>query len=105
MPVLLDLYGTNHDERAWNEPNQFQPERFRNWNENPFTFVPHGGGDHYTNHRCPGEDIAVELLKVGAACLVGSMTYDVPPQDLNVDFARVPALPTSQFIINNVSAS
>ena len=30
MPVLLDLYGTNHDERTWTAPNEFQPERFRN---------------------------------------------------------------------------
>jgi fatty-acid peroxygenase len=101
-PVLLDLYGTNHDERAWIEPNEFQPERFRNWHENPFTFVPHGGGDHYTNHRCPGESIAVELLKVAAAFLTSNMIYEVPPQELEIDFSRVPALPRSQFILSRV---
>jgi fatty-acid peroxygenase len=102
MPVLLDLYGTNHDERAWSEPNEFQPERFRNWHENPFTFVPHGGGDHYTNHRCPGEAIAVELLKVAAMFLTSRASYNVPPQNLEIDFNRVPALPHSQFVIGNV---
>ena len=25
--VLLDLYGTNHDNRYWNNPERFDPER------------------------------------------------------------------------------
>jgi fatty-acid peroxygenase len=104
MPVLLDLYGTNHDERAWSEPYEFQPERFRNWNENPFTFIPHGGGDHFTNHRCPGESIAIELLKVAAEFFARRISYDVPSQDLEIDWDRVPALPKSQFIIAGVRA-
>jgi fatty-acid peroxygenase len=29
-------------------------------------------------------------------------SYDVPPQDLTVSLARVPALPASRFIIENV---
>lgn len=37
--VLMDLYGTNHDPRAWDAPDAFRPERFRDWDENPYTFV------------------------------------------------------------------
>jgi fatty-acid peroxygenase len=100
-PVLLDLYGTNHDARTWADPHQFQPERFRKWDGNPFNFIPHGGGDHYVNHRCPGEWIAVELLKVEAEFLTKKVSYEVPEQELAIDFARVPALPRSKFIICN----
>jgi hypothetical protein len=30
------------------------------------------------------------------------MTYDVPEQDVRIDFSRVPALPHSRFVISNV---
>lgn len=35
--ALLDLYGTNRDPRLWNNPATFEPERFRDWDGNPFT--------------------------------------------------------------------
>jgi cytochrome P450 len=38
--VLLDLCGTNHDARIWNNPERFQPERFLNWQGNPYTLIP-----------------------------------------------------------------
>jgi fatty-acid peroxygenase len=102
MPVLLDLYGTNHDARAWTAPFEFQPERFRAWDNSPFNFIPQGGGDPHVNHRCPGESIAIELLKVEAVFLSTRITYDVPNQALEIDFQRVPALPRSKLIIRNV---
>ncbi|HET8701474.1 MAG TPA: cytochrome P450, partial [Nitrococcus sp.] len=43
--VMLDLYGTNHDARLWEHPDEFRPERFRHWSENAFAFIPQGGGD------------------------------------------------------------
>lgn len=33
--VLLDLFGTNHDRRIWEDPDAFRPERFREWEESP----------------------------------------------------------------------
>lgn len=100
--VVLDLYGTNHDARSWEEPEEFRSERFRSWDRSPFNFIPQGGGDHLRNHRCPGEWIAVELIKVASDFLAGSTTYDVPEQDLQIDWGRLPALPRSRFIIRNV---
>jgi fatty-acid peroxygenase len=102
MPVLLDLYGTNHDERTWTAPHEFQPDRFRHWEPNPYNFIPQGGGDQYINHRCPGEKIAIELLKVASSFMSQRISYDVPPQDLEIDFKRVPALPRSRFAIRSV---
>ena len=44
--VLLDLYGTNHDVRIWDEPQSFRPERFRQWNGSAFNFIAQGAGNH-----------------------------------------------------------
>jgi len=101
--VLLDLYGTNHDQRIWGDPQAFRPERFRNWDHSPFNFIPQGGGEMATGHRCAGERITVELTKTAARLLVTVMEYDVPEQDLRIDLARIPAIPKSRFAIANVS--
>ncbi len=103
--VLLDLYGTNHDERSWVDPRNFKPERFANRDENPYDFIPQGGGDHARNHRCPGEWITIELMKAAAQLLVHSMSYEVPPQDLTISLSRIPAIPESGFVITNVKTT
>ena len=100
--VILDLYGTNHDARTWDAPGEFRPERFRRWDGSPFNFIPQGGGVHSINHRCPGEWIAIELMKVASDVLAKRITYDVPEQDLRIDRSRLPALPRSRFMISNV---
>lgn len=100
--VMLDLYGTNHDVRAWNAPDKFRPERFEQWDGSAFNFIPQGGGDHNVNHRCPGEWIAIALMKVAVEALVKRIKYDIPQQDLHIDFSRLPAIPRSRFIICNV---
>jgi fatty-acid peroxygenase len=100
--VLLDLYGTNHDPRTWDAPQQFRPERFRSWDGSAFTFVPQGGGDHHTNHRCPGEWITKALMTVVVDLLTTGVSYDVPAQDLRIDTSTLPALPGSRFVIRNV---
>src|SRR5699024_1154959 len=45
---LLDLYGTNHDPRLWDEPQVFDPERFAAGGVNEYNFIPQGGGDVHT---------------------------------------------------------
>ncbi|RKN42637.1 cytochrome P450 [Micromonospora endolithica] len=100
--VLLDLYGTNHHRALWPEPERFRPERFTGWRDDPFGLIPQGGGDHHVGHRCAGEWITIELMKRAVATLAGSMSYDVPPQDLAVSLHRMPALPPSGFVITNV---
>lgn len=96
---MLDLYGTNHDERIWEAPDKFRPERFRRWHGGAFDLIPRGGGDYYQNHRCPGEPAAVALMKAALIFLAGGLDYAVPPQDLELDYARLPALPRSRFVI------
>ncbi|TWT90376.1 Fatty-acid peroxygenase [Pseudobythopirellula maris] len=98
--VLLDVYGTNHDPRVWDDPEAFRPERFADGRERPFGFIPQGGGDPALTHRCPGERIALELMKTAAAFLTREIEYTVPQQDLRVNRRRMPALPASRFHLN-----
>ncbi len=100
--VLLDVYGANHDERWWQDPEVFWPDRFRHWQDNPFDFIPQGGGDFLTGHRCAGEWITIEAMKQAVHFLNDGITYDVPPQDLRYDLTRMPTLPTSGFVMRNV---
>ena len=51
--VLLDLYGTNHDERLWSSPSQFQADRFRHWNQGEFNFISQGEEDTWTATAAP----------------------------------------------------
>ena len=100
--VLLDLYGTNRDPQSWENPDLFQPERFRHWDESPFNFIPQGGGDYITNHRCAGEWITIALMSTTLRFLTQSITYDVPRQNLKTSLSRLPAIPKSRFVISNV---
>jgi len=100
--VLLDLHGSNHDPRSWPEPDVFRPERFRNWDESPFSLIPQGPGDHLRNHRCPGEWITIELVKDAVRFLTQEAIYDVPEQDLAITRSRLPALPRSGFVMSDV---
>jgi fatty-acid peroxygenase len=99
---LLDLYGTNHDPRIWQEPDAFRPERFREWGGDAFSFLPQGGGDHDTGHRCPGEWGTIALVKTAVRLLTTGLRYDVPQQDLRIDLSRMPALPRSGVVLTDV---
>ncbi|HEY8607958.1 MAG TPA: cytochrome P450 [Noviherbaspirillum sp.] len=99
--VLLDLYGTNHDGRLWNDPFVFNPDRFAGWKGNAHTLVPQGGGDFFHDHRCPGEWLTIALVKDAVRLLLTEVAYEVPVQRLRVDLARMPALPESGLVVRN----
>jgi fatty-acid peroxygenase len=103
--ALLDLFGTNHDPRCWEAPDEFRPERFAGFAPSPFALVPQGGGDARTGHRCPGEGVALALMKRAVEWLTRELEYRVPRQDLEIDWSRLPALPRSRFVIRDVRSS
>ena len=100
--VLLDVYGTNHSPTIWERPNEFLPERFRDWEGTPFNFIPQGGGDYDMGHRCAGEWITIEVMKKSLAFLTREIDYEVPKQDLNYSMIRMPTIPKSRFVIRNI---
>lgn len=100
--VILDVYGINHDPRIWNDPSNFRPERFKDWNGSPYNFIPQGGGDHHKDHRCAGEWVTIELMKIALEYLGRKMDYQVLDQDLKYDLSRMPTFPASGFIIRDV---
>ncbi len=102
--VFLDIYGTNHDPDLWKEPYTFDPERFKEWKGSPFDFIPQGGGDYNMGHRCAGEWVTIEVMKVSLEFLANRMDYKVPKQDLRYDMVRIPSLPKSRFMISDVTA-
>ena len=102
--VLLDVYGTNRDGRQWERPDEFWPERFRQWDQSSYNFIPQGGGDYHHGHRCPGEWITIEATKLAVNFLTRHVTYEVPPQDLRFPLSRIPTFPRSGFVITQVAA-
>jgi len=101
-PVLLDIYGINRDPDLWQRPEMFWPERFNRRPDNPFDFIPQGGGGHATGHRCAGEWITIEIMKVAVTFLTNCMACQVSEQDLSFKLARMPTVPNSGFVISQV---
>jgi fatty-acid peroxygenase len=91
--TFLDLYGINHDPEIWESPDDFSPNRFEKWEENLYNFVPQGGGDYLMGHRCAGEWVTIEVMKVSLDYLVNRMNYEVPDQDLSFSMVKIPSMP------------
>lgn len=100
--TLLDVYGTNHDPKIWNEPDLFNPDRFIDWKGSPFGFIPQGGGDYDMGHRCAGEWVTIEVMKISLDYLANRMNYDVPEQDLSFSVVSMPSIPNSKLILTNI---
>ncbi|CAO4167464.1 Cytochrome [Methylorubrum aminovorans] len=101
--VLMDLYGTNHDPRLWHAPDHFDPDRFADETIDAFNLISHGGGSARDGHRCPGEAVT-QVIVTALSKQLAAMHYTVPPQDLTLDLAYVPARPRSGFRMRGVRA-
>ncbi len=94
--VVLDILGTDTDTREWERPSQFAPERFVGVDdyEALHAFVPHGGGDVRTGHRCPGEKLAIAGLAASIAVL-SDPRLRISGHGLDVNRRRMPTKPHS----------
>lgn len=100
--TLLDLYGTNHDSNIWAHPDTFQPERFKDWKESPFNFIPQGGGEFVMGHRCAGEWVTIDMMKISVDYLVNQMDYEVLKQNLSYSMTDMPSMPKDKMVIKHV---
>lgn len=96
--LVLDVPGTHRDPTWWSEPETFLPERFLpDAMPDPFAFVPQGGGDPRTGHRCPGESLTVRMLAETARVLA-DVSYE-PVGDTAHDPERIPTLPHRGLVV------
>ena len=101
--VLFDLYGTNHDERIWGDPQAFRPERFHGWKDDGISLVAQGGGDRRFTHRCPGEPLAIALMTETIKHFARKRNYVIEPQNLELDYRRLPALPHNRMVLTGTA--
>lgn len=99
--VLLDLYGTNHDERLWEAPYTFNPDRYKKEKKTLYNFMPQGGGK-LKGHRCIGEPITMAMMNMALDVLINKISYELPPQDLSYSLSSIPTLPASGVIMSNI---
>ncbi len=91
--TLLALWGTNNDPAVWSDPQVFDPTRITSSPPGPYELIPQGGGDYWLNHRCAGERISLALMEEATRFLTRDVVYEVPPQDLDLDWRSMPGLP------------
>ena len=94
--VVLDVLGTNTDDRSWQHPEAFDPERFRGAEDYEAlrAFIPHGGADVATGHRCPGEKLAIAGLAAAVSTL-SDPRLTILGSGLAVNRRRLPTKPSS----------
>lgn len=94
--VVLDILGTNTDELSWRNAHEFNPDRFIGVDDYEAieTFIPHGGSDVPTGHRCPGEKLAISGLAAAVSTL-SDPRLTVLSTGLGVNLRRLPTKPAS----------
>ena len=73
------------------DPDRFSPERAED-RRHEHAFVPQGAGP-VTGHRCPGLDFATYFMAIFAVILLRGFTWELPPQNFELDYSKVPPEP------------
>lgn len=93
--LVLDVLGTNLDPRWWHDrggaDGAFDARRFADGDPDPYAFVPQGGGDPRTGHRCPGEPLTVLLVEGSLRVLADAGV--APDGPVALDLHRMPTRP------------
>lgn len=94
--IVLDILGTDTDDRSWERADEFDPGRFEgvlDYEALP-AFIPHGGAEVPTGHRCPGEKLAIAGLSAAIAAL-SDPRVQILGTGLGVNERRLPTKPSS----------
>jgi len=79
--------GVYSDPRRF-DPDRFSPERAEE-RRHEHAFAPQGAGP-ITGHRCPGLDFATYFMAIFTVVLLRGHTWELPPQNFELDWAKVP---------------
>ena len=72
--VVIPIYALHHDPSAWEDPEKFDPERFRGERKDtrhPFQFVPFGGGPR----NCIGMRFALLEIKIALVKILSKYKF------------------------------
>ncbi|ARJ03941.1 cytochrome P450 [Cnuibacter physcomitrellae] len=103
--IVLDILGTDTDDRSWPHAGRFDPARFVGVEDYEAleAFIPHGGAGVTTGHRCPGEKLAIAGLASAIATL-SDPRVTILDRGLDVDRRRLPTKPSSGGRVRAVGA-
>ena len=94
--VYLALTLNNKDRTVFEAPERFDPDRFgpgrAEHRRHPMAFIPQGA-EPPTGHRCLGLDYSTILTLAFLAILVRGYAWELPPQDLEMNWKRLPPEP------------
>jgi cytochrome P450 len=92
--VYLALSLINSDCTIYTRPEEFDPDRFARGEhrKHPMAFIPQGA-EPPTGHRCLGLDYSTVLSLAFLALLVRGYDWELPPQDIDYNWQKVPPEP------------
>ncbi|XP_020252854.1 cytochrome P450 71A1-like [Asparagus officinalis] len=94
--VLVNAWAIGRDEDAWENPEEFNPDRFVgssvDYRGQDFQFIPFGAG----RRICPGIQFGVETVELALANLLYAFNWELPPgvERENIDMHEAPGLVT-----------
>lgn len=102
--TILDLYGSNHDERTVDHPEQFDIHRYVGRAEDlsydeEYEMIAQGGGKFREMHRCAGEWITLHSMRVFSDHLVNKHEFTVPKQDWEIPMNQFPTYPKDKSLL------
>jgi cytochrome P450 len=91
--VLFALMPSHGTHGVYTNPDRFDPDRFSperaEHKRHEHAFIPQGAGPA-TGHRCPGLDLATLMMSVFAIALLRGYTWELPPQNFDLDWSKTP---------------
>lgn len=82
--ITLPTWVMHHDERFWDDPEMFSPDRWETTTERPdFAYFPFGGG----SRRCIGQQFAMTEAQLIVATIAQEFAFDRQYEDLALSAA------------------